>query len=380
MNWNSIKTTIKKELRAITRDKKSLRILIASPFIIPLLLLLMGLYYNTMTETTYKVGVDYTLTSEELAIVKETPNLEIVSYTTKEEMADSYENGNISSYISKSGKTYTIYYDNGSTNSQMASEFASTYLKQYNQIIANKYIIQNGLDLNRVYNNIEIKEEQLNDEGENFFINMLLGMLLPYVLMIALTGAATIATDSTAGEKERGTLETLLTFPVSSTEIITGKYLATTIVAFASGLFAFVLALVSMSMVPHLFSMFADVTPNFALGIIILAIFIILISSMLSAGLSIAISGTTKSFKEAQTALQPLSFFTMIPMFLSMFEVKGWVLSIIPLVNTGTLLNNIFFDNINYLELSLMFISTIIYIMIIILFISKQYKKESTLF
>ena len=340
----------------------------------------MGLYYNTMTETTYKVGVDYTLTSEELAIVKETPNLEIVSYTTKEEMADSYENGNISSYISKSGKTYTIYYDNGSTNSQMASEFASTYLKQYNQIIANKYIIQNGLDLNRVYNNIEIKEEQLNDEGENFFINMLLGMLLPYVLMIALTGAATIATDSTAGEKERGTLETLLTFPVSSTEIITGKYLATTIVAFASGLFAFVLALVSMSMVPHLFSMFADVTPNFALGIIILAIFIILISSMLSAGLSIAISGTTKSFKEAQTALQPLSFFTMIPMFLSMFEVKGWVLSIIPLVNTGTLLNNIFFDNINYLELSLMFISTIIYIMIIILFISKQYKKESTLF
>lgn len=379
MNYKNIKTTIKKELRAIVRDKKSLKILIAAPFIIPLMLLLMGLYYNSMTETKYKVGVNYNLTSEEINIISAIPNLEVTFYN-EDDLLEAYKNDDINAYIKKQDKVYTIYYDNGKTSSQMAYEFANEYLKQYNQSIANKYIVKNGLDLEKVYNNITILEERLNEEGKNYFINMLLGMLLPYVLMIALTGTATIATDATAGEKERGTLETLLTFPVTTKEIITGKYVATTIVGFISGLFAFSLALISMSLIPHLFTIFSDVNPNFGIGIIILAIFIILISSLLSAGLSIAISGTTKTYKEAQTALQPLSFFTMIPMFLSMFEVKGWVLSIIPLVNTGVLMNNIFFDSIDYLQLILMFISTIIYISIIIVFISKQYKKESILF
>ena len=380
MKINGVRTTIKKELRAIIRDKKSLRILIMAPFIIPALLLLMGLYYNTMSESKYTIGIDYSLTNTETGILKDLPNLEISLYDSLDDMSKAYEDGEISAYIDKSGKIYTIYYDKGSTSSQMAYELTNTYLETYNQSIANKYIVSQGLDLDKVYNNIEIKEETLNEEGKDYFINMLLGMLLPYVLMIALTGTSTIATDATAGEKERGTLETLLTFPISSTEIITGKYIATSIVGFVSGLFAFILAMISLSLVPTLFTIFKDVNPNFGVGIISLAVFIIFISSLLSAGISIAISGNTKTFKEAQAALQPLSFFTMLPMFLSMFEVKGWYLAIIPLVNTGTLLNNIFFDKINYMELGIMFLSTIIYIVIIILFISKQYKKESTLF
>lgn len=380
MNWHNIKITLKKELRGIVRDRKSLLILITSPLMIPALLLIMGLFYNTMSEKAYKVGVDYSPNINEMQIAEEMKNIDIREYANLEELQKGYEQGSIDAYITRDEKKYTVYYDSSSNTGEMAGRYAEAYLNAYNQFLGNNYLISEDIDTDLVYKNIEISMEKLSREGEDPVINMLFSMLLPYVLMIVSMGTTTIGTDATAGEKERGTLETLLTFPIKSSEIISGKYLATAIVGILSGLFALVLALTSMAFIPKIFTVFSDVETNFTFLSVILAIFIIFISSMLYAGLSIAIAGTTKTFKEAQTALQPLSFFSMAPMFLSMFEIDGWVISLIPLVNCGTMLNDIFFDKTNALDLILMFASTLIYTVLIIIFISKQYKSEKTLF
>ena len=63
--------------------------------------------------------------------------------------------------------------------------------------------------------------------------------------MIVIMTAIVVATDATSGEKERGTLETILTFPVRSSELILGKYIASTLLAFIVGLISYLLTIPS---------------------------------------------------------------------------------------------------------------------------------------
>ena len=59
MSWNNIKITILKELRGVVRDKKSLHKLILYPLIIPFVILLFGLLFDTVNESTYTIKRDY---------------------------------------------------------------------------------------------------------------------------------------------------------------------------------------------------------------------------------------------------------------------------------------------------------------------------------
>ena len=71
----------------------------------------------------------------------------------------------------------------------------------------------------------------------------------------------------------------------------------------------------------------------------------------------------------------------MIPLFLPMFEVENsLIISIIPLVGQGMLLNELFSMGVNYLYVISSFISSIIFIVLVIAIISKQYKSEKVLF
>ena len=93
-----------------------------------------------------------------------------------------------------------------------------------------------------------------------------------------------------------------------------------------------------------------------------------------------ALAGNTKSYKEAQAALQSLSFLSMIPMFVQLLDIKSNMLDLIPLVNCGLALNRVITNDFSMSSLLVMLASTIFYIALVILYISKQYKSEKTLF
>ena len=113
-----------------------------------------------------------------------------------------------------------------------------------------------------------------------------------------------------------------------------------------------------------------------------MSIFVIIVFSLFISGLCIAIASMCKSFKEAQSALTPLTFIALFPgMIAFMVGVKSsTLLSIVPFLNFSLVFNDISVGIINYLEIFLMFISTIIYIVIVIWFIVKSYKSEKILF
>jgi sodium transport system permease protein len=153
----------------------------------------------------------------------------------------------------------------------------------------------------------------------------LLSFLPLFMMMAAFMGAMQIATDSTAGERERGSLEALLVNPASRTTIATGKWLAGTATAMASVLISGGLLLAIFQSIP-----LQDLGIRFRLGppqlLGTLAALLPLCPFIVAAQMYLATFA--KSFKEAQSYLSLLMMAQMLPGFLAtMYPVtsKGWM-------------------------------------------------------
>lgn len=380
MKWNNIKTTIYKELRGIIRDKKSLQKLIIYPLIIPIVILLFGFIFDSMNESKYMVGSNYEPTQEEKTIIKELDNIELKKYNNKKELEEAYSNKEIDGYIIKEDNEYTIYADDSQNSGAFVLSYASTYLDTYNKLLGNKELIKDGINPTKVFNNINIKVESLTKDDTNMMTSMIFSLVITYLIMIVVMVCVVVVTDATSGEKERGTLETILTFPIRSSELVLGKYLATSILGFVVGLISYVLSIPTVMIGRELFKSYEDMVISTSAESVILVVLVIFLTALLSAGICMALAGKAKTYKEAQSSLQFISLLPMIPYFLKMMEIDNSVFNLIPIANCGSLLNDIIVNNINYQSLLVIIGTTIIYTIAILLYISKQYKKEETLF
>ena len=114
---------------------------------------------------------------------------------------------------------------------------------------------------------------------------------------------------------------------------------------------------------------------------IIFGIITCISASLFISGLSIAITSFAKTYKEAQSSSQVLSIITIIPMMISIIGIEiSNIYYLIPIANYVQLLMDIFSKNINYINVLIVFLSSIIYVIIVIYYIIKQYKSEKVLF
>ena len=380
MKWNNIKITIYKELRGIVRDKKSLQKLILYPLLIPAVILLFGFLFDTVNESKYLLGTNYPLTEEEKIILKEFDNIKMVEYKNQKELEEAYHNQEISGYILKDGNSYTIYGDESQNSGEIVTSVSISYLDSYNKVLETKALVKEGIDPNTIFNRITYTTKSLSKEESNTFTTIILSLIITYIIMIVVMVSVVVVTDATSGEKERGTLETILTFPIKSGELVLGKYIATAILSFSVGTVSYLLSIPMFTIGKELFKSFEDIVFITKFSSILLVIFVIFLAALLSSGVCMALAGKTKTYKEAQSSLQFVSFFPMLPYFLRIMEVDNSLFNLIPIANCGTLLNDIVMNTINMQSLLIIILSTIVYIVIIIAYISKQYKKEETLF
>ena len=382
---NAIITTIKKELRGILRDKKSLMMMLLTPLMIPLFIFMFSFVYDSMmnddTTDKYQIGINYNMNNVEQDIIKDM-DFETKYYSTKEEMQTAFEKGELDAYAIKSNNSYLIYSNEKGQDSYYASISFSSYLDAYNNYLAQNYLSSINADMNRVYNNISYDFEELH--GSNDMVNEIITMGFIFAIMAISLTAIYCATDSTAGEKERGTLETFLTFPIKSEELIIGKFLAIFISCLITSLISTILAVVSFGLASNMFEIYKDTILNFNFVTITMGLLIMVAFSVFISGLCIAIASLSKSYKEAQSSLTPVSLLTMIPMFLDILEINMTpILALIPVVNHTMLLKAVFcgtIQNTDLINIIIMFVSTIIYSVIIIKLITKQYKSEKVLF
>lgn len=378
---NNILITIKKELRGIVRDKKSLLMMALTPIFIPTFVILMSYIYEEMTtsqqENIYKVGLNYELTEREREILNK--DIEPIYYDEEVQMKDAYEKKEISAYIIKEENNYNIYANSQSEDGSIASMHLISYLDTYNTYLGQEYLLDNNIDLNRVYANITYQTNEI--KGESIFGNQIILMAVTFTIMAVTLTAIYTSTDTTAGEKERGTLETMLTFPIKRKELILGKYFAIVISGVITMTIGIVLSIFSLWYVWNNFSIYDGTTFNMEILTIVLIIVVLLFYTLFISGLCISIASFSKTFKEAQTALTPISLVTCIPMFLEMLSINiGGVLSFIPIINHTIVINEMLLGNINISSIIITIISSCAYIVLLIMYIVREYNREKILF
>ena len=378
---NNLWNILKKELRELFRDRKSLAMMLIIPIFIPLLVIGMSALFESQVSKDVseynKIGFAYEMTEEEKSIAEEM-NIEIIN-GNEEELKEKYENGEINLYITKQDSKYIINTD-GSDNSTFASSLMETYFNTYKQFMQQNYLQENNINPNEVLNIITVEENVL--EQDNYFADYIKNYAFLFIMMAITVSATYPATDTTAGERERGTLETLLTFPIKSKDIIVGKFLGVTVSSIITGIISLVLAIVSLIITKNMFSIYEGVDVMFSPLTILFAVIVIIAYSFFISGLCIAIASTSKTFKEAQSALTPLTFISFFPgMIAFMMGITTTpILSIVPFLNFTLIFTDINNGTINLLNIGLMAISTIIYISLVFAHIIKQYKSEKVLF
>lgn len=380
MKWNNIKITIFKELRGIMRDKKSFHKILLYPIIIPIVILLFGFLFDYMDSSSYSVGINYELSSTEKSIISDIDSIDFSYYSTLGEMKKAFNNGEITGYIFKEDNRYTVYTDSSTNSGQMTSSYINMYLESYNQFLGSTFLVEKGINAEEVFHSIVIDSKSLAKDEANSLFSIIFNLTITYVLMIVIMTCIVVTTDATSGEKERGTLETILTFPVNSLELVAGKYLAAVILSCISGIVSYGLMIPSLYIAKSLFNTFDDMHILIDSGSVVLIFLVIILSAFLIAGFCFALSGKAKTYKEAQSSLQFISMLALVPYFIKVMEVDHIIFSFIPIANCGMALNDITMNIINVDSLLIIFVSTIVYTIIIILFISKQYSSEDTLF
>ena len=275
-----------------------------------------------------------------------------------------------------------IYYDGAEIRSSIAKEKLSSRLKDYQDSLVVFRLRERNVEESLLHP-IDINSENLAPKEK--MGGFMLGMFLPYVVVIlAMVGAMYPAIDLTAGEKERGTLETILVTPVSRLDIATGKFFA----VMTASVITIILATASMSISAGLgfgqMSQFGSEEIAFSIrplaAILLLLLMLPLAALFSSVLLSVALFA--KSYKEAQSYVSPLMFVVILPAMISFVPgiELNWALAFVPIVNISLAMREVLLGTFHWEQIALIFVSTVIYASFSIFVTKRLFEKESVLF
>jgi sodium transport system permease protein len=216
-----------------------------------------------------------------------------------------------------------------------------------------------------------------------------LGGFLPYfVIILCMTGAMYPAIDLTAGEKERGTIETILCSPVSRTHLVLGKFLMVLTASLCTAILAMTSMGVSFGAVKKYMAVTiiskADNPLNFTIGFkAISAVFLMVLPlAVLFSAALLAIALTAKSYKEAQSYLSPLVIVVVIPAVAALMpgvEINTRML-LIPVLNTSLVCKDIVSGTYHWNNIATIFISSCVYATVALFIAVKLFQREDVLF
>lgn len=385
MNKKNIFITIKKEIRSIFRDKKTLFMIFGFPFVIALFIFLFGLMEDSMmgeSSNVYKIGVNYEVNDVHKELLKQY-GLKYKSYQDIKEAKQDFEEDLIDGYVlwNEEKNTYTVYSDSSISGMNVTS-FVTNYLDDYNKYLGDLQLIDKGINPDEVFTNFKVEIKNVSGEelsSSSFLVELIMNISFVYIIMAITLAAVNMATSAIAVEKEHGTLETILTLPITTTELIIGKYLANVIVGAIASLIGFALTIISFSIAKEMFVMYEDFSISFVA--ILFGIIICIIASFLISGLATLITSSAKSYKEAQASGQVLNYICIVPIFMSYLEFSVTSsMYFIPILNYTTILLELYTGNFEYVNLFITIASTICYVVFILWFMIKRFKSEKVLF
>lgn len=188
------------------------------------------------------------------------------------------------------------------------------------------------------------------------------------------------AIELITGEKEKGTMETLLTVPASRFKILVGKILAIALVGLSAALMTILGMVIALKLLPDIPTAFLNILNDMVTPKFIIMLFAMLFPlSIFFAGFLSALVIRAKSFKEAQSLVTPMTFVIIIPALIATLPgvELGWQTSLIPVLNIALATKEIIAGTINMLQYATVVTSLVVLALIAAYVSYKQFSRES---
>ncbi|HAV62959.1 MAG TPA: hypothetical protein DCY13_11410 [Verrucomicrobiales bacterium] len=399
MSWRGIGVVFGKELRDLLRDRRTIISMIVIPvLVIPLLMLVFGGISVKMVKKAAEEPAKVMVLGEEHAPalverLRELPRISVVpaepDYTNlisdrKIRAAVEIPEGFLAALTSDAPAEVRIYHYQGEMKSQFGADAVRDFFNAVkDEAVSNRLAAaQLGTEVLRPFTVTRMNVAPPKKVGGN-----LIGGIIPYVIILmSLTGAMYAAIDLTAGEKERGTIETLLCSPVSRTQIVLGKFLMVLTAAVATT----VLSLSSMggSIVLGSRLLASSSGGGVKLPFVVDAGGLVMVFTMMMpilvmfAALLIALSLFARSSKEAQSYISPLMIIVIIPAVAGMLPgvELDYVLSLIPVLNVSLVSKEILSGTLHWGHMAAIFVSSSVYAAAALGFAVWLFQRETVLF
>ena len=395
MRSKIVRTIFKKEIIDIIRDKKTLFMGIVLPLILyPLLMIIMTqimtISMNSIENDDINIAFEKYPSKELITLIKNYDSDGAINIVKSKNYKKDLEKGNIDAYVDIKEKNkienYKIYINSSKENSSTVNSKLEDIFNTYKEKKVKDKIEQLQLNVEEtlepvVYSTIDLaKTEEV--------AGLLLGQILPLILIMGvLLGAIYPAIDSMAGEKERGTLETLFTLPISNLELVMGKYMAVSLCAIVTAILNVVSILMTLIYILSTGNISGQLlSNNFNISALSGPLFITLICiclfAMVVSAVSMCVCSLAKSFKDAQNYITPVMFLVLIPSYASMIPNLNLdrTTSIIPVVNISLLIKSVLSNNANLSLIALVFISNFAFVILSVILLSKLFNSEEILF
>lgn len=384
---------VKKEMTEILRDKKTLIIMVLMPLILyPVLMigLTIGLNFVINMQDKEEHVVGYQISDADYVAP-------IIDYydTHKEDLelnlsfVDSGSSSEADVWISFSGNEDNVKIEAEYTSTNQVSGSTESDLEDlidnYTDAVIEQNLAEEGLT-KEFLTPVTYKAVDTVSTSESIGLNMggSIGMML--VVMI-LMGAFYPAVDVTAGEKERGTLETLLTLPVTNFEMIMSKFISVSVFASVTAL----LSLVALggSVVFMFFAIPADSASEtlqipldvFLSGVPVLLIALIATALLITA-FSMCFCVFAKSSKEANNYMTPVMLVVMLASMIGMIPTVelNYTFAIIPFINITLLIKQVLGQQLDIYLAFVTIMVNIAYSIITVWVLAKMYDSEDVMF
>ncbi|MCR4650498.1 MAG: ABC transporter permease [Lachnospiraceae bacterium] len=426
MNFDKIKIIYKKEIRELIRDKKMMFMMFALPLLIyPLLIILVASivisFMTSFESKEYRVALSDNITDERMieAIFADAaeagPDDETVVlsenalvrngsdeagadadaesdagsyFFTRVNISSDYEtaiaDSKINVYISydEMNDEYSVYYNDSDSDSDHAADYISERLNGYKTTLIHERFDAAGIDYDAYNNPITYRMVDLASGEES--VGNILGMIVPLLLMMGvMLGTMNAAADVTTGEKERGTQETLMTFPLSGRELLFGKFLAVATCGIVSAL----LYLISVGILGGFMYVVLEQAGNASVSIssflpsIIVTVITVMIYSLFLSAVLMCVCSFAKSNKEASSYLSPIMTVTMLVSYAGYLDIGlNLKLSIVPVLNIVLLIKSVMTFEYDVASIVLVLLSNALYAVVAIMILGKMYTSERVLF
>jgi len=400
MNLRNVAIVYRKELREALRDRRTLISSLLVPLILfPLLTAGLGAAISALIgKAKEEVPMVMILGGEDspaiLAELRGSNKIKIVP--TQPNWKDQIINKDIRAAIEippgfqndvDQQKTATLLIHNyeGDMKSAIATDNIQKSLEKYRDRIVHDNLSAKNIP-DSVLKPFEIKENNVAP-AEKVGGAAFGGVIGYMVILLCLTGSMYPAMDLTAGEKERGTMETILSSPIARVDLVFGKFFLVLTAALVTAALSVTSMGVSFAVLEHMhaFDRAGSDAAQLQLQIhftTVLSVFIMVLPvAVLFAAALMTVAVFAKSYKEAQSYVTPLMFIVIIPAVCAMLPIDLTAkLSLVPILNASLLCKELVTGTYHWNFIAIIFLSTCVYAGIALFLAVKMFQREDVLF